>query len=332
MPHAKVLAAAEQRNQPNQYAARVSQYTTLNLLPDVAKIIDDIHYENFHVPVLNHQARVVRRVADNEFREVGHVYAEQDYVDAQVVHEYVVPDFPLREQISVDDLVRLDAVNEAFLVALSGRTIPISLLKRALTVEQLRQFAKDVTEVVEVSEIQFGDGVPVEFRSYNKKLNKADFMWARFEATPTHSFRKGKTKRNKTGKLEDRAESLYEDALEELCEIFGCAHRGDWGFGKYAELLTWLDREFYFDAAPGHQLDISAHSMPRVRGSKSAYAEDSGLPKLSKRLKRQYCALNALLVAGCDIAFIVPYPEITETSDADKQKLQIMLKKLKTKH
>ena len=50
-------------------------------------------------------------------------------------------------------------------------------------------------------------------------------------------------------------------------------------------------------------IGIEADTIPRVRGSKSSHALDSGLPKLSQRLKRKECQLVALREAVWDIAF-----------------------------
>ncbi len=73
--------------------------------------------------------------------------------------------------------------------------------------------------------------------------------------------------------------------------------------------------------------------MPRVRGSKSRYAQDSGLPKLSKRIKREYCALNALLVAGCELAFVLPVQQAHALTQQEQQqqrdKLRMLLRKIK---
>ena len=309
----------------------MSQYTTLNYLPDVAKLIDDIHYENFHVPVLRHQERVTKHGRDGELHKVAHVFAEQDYVDAQEVREYNTPDLLPRDGLSVDDVERLNVVNEAFRVALRGKTIPRSLLKRALTEKQRGEFDLSVIRIDEPSESLYGDGMPEQLHEYNKKLNKADFAWRRFERAPTYKRGSPLLGKNNLGVLENKAISLYEDALEYLEELYTDSQSRNAGCVEMATLQIWMDRPLDFDAGTYRQVDTSIHAMPRVRGSKSVYAEDSGLPKLSKRLKRQYCALNALLVAGCEIAFDVPYPNVVETSADEKLKLQGLLKKLKTK-
>jgi hypothetical protein len=307
----------------------VSQYTVQFLLPRVAKLIDDLHYENFHMPVRMHQNRLVKPDANGP-RFVA--TTESDYVDAQEQCDYVDPNFPLRDGVSPTDGARLDRIAELLNLALNGKNIPVAKLKIALTASEFAEFSDSVASVVEQSEIMYGDGMPKHLKSYNVKLNAADLMWARYEAmSPVAPH--GSKRKTRPSQVEDRAESLYEDALENLEEMFGCAERGDWGMEMIDRLHRWMDRSIDFDAGFDRTLAPDVHAMPRVRGSKSRYAVDSGLPKLSKRIKRQLCALHALLVACCEIAFVVPYPQPVVVSAAQKQvlksKLADLMKKIK---
>jgi hypothetical protein len=307
----------------------VSQYTVQFLLPRVAKLIDDLHYENFHMPVRMHQNRLVKPDANGP-RFVA--TTESDYVDAQEQCDYVDPNFPLRDGVSPTDGARLDRIAELLNLALNGKNIPVAKLKIALTASEFAEFSDSVASVVEQSEIMYGDGMPKHLKSYNVKLNAADLMWARYEAmSPVAPH--GSKRKTTPSQVEDRAESLYEDALENLEEMFGRAERGDWGMEMIDRLHRWMDRSIDFDAGFDRTLATDVHAMPRVRGSKSRYAVDSGLPKLSKRIKRQLCALHALLVACCEIAFVVPYPQPVVVSAAQKQvlksKLADLMKKIK---
>lgn len=308
----------------------MSQYTTLNYLADLAKLIDDIHYENYHIPALRHQERVTKRGYEDSSREPEQVISERDYIDAQEVRDYNTPEFLLRKDLSSDDVTRLNAVNEAFRIALRGKTIPQSLLRRALTQSQLQKFEGSLTQVTEQSELMYGYGMPHQLHEYNKKLNKADFAWRIFERTPTYKRGIPLLGKNNLNELESKAISLYEDALEYLEEIYTDSQSRNAGCIDISTLQMWMDRPLDFDAGTYRQVDTTIHAMPRVRGSRSAYAEDSGLPKLSKRLKRQYCALNALLVAGCDIAFVVPYKGVEVITEQQQKLLRDKLKKLKS--
>ena len=120
----------------------------------------------------------------------------------------------------------------------------------------------------------------------------------------------------------NKAEHLYERALERLGEVWGVASHAE-----RFELQNWMDREIDLDEGANSKLGIDCVSIPRVRGSKSKNALDSGLPKLSKRLKRKECQLQALRSAACTIAFEAEVvKEVTVSSSAIKNKLQNLLK------
>ena len=118
----------------------------------------------------------------------------------------------------------------------------------------------------------------------------------------------------------NKAEGLYEDALERLSEIWSCATPVE----QY-ELQNWLDREYDWDKGVNSTLTIDCAGVPRVRGSKSVNALDSGLPKLSKRLKRKECQLQALRSAACAIAFEPKQEEEFKLSAEQSAKLRALL-------
>lgn len=307
----------------------MQQHLALQLLPQVARRIDDLQWTNFHVPVLMHQERVLQEQSAASVRNPGHIFSESDYVDARTQYEYLQPDFALREVISVQDVARLQAINDAFADAIKGKTIVQSQLRKALTTQQLAEFEQYLNTVEEPGEILYGDGMPEPLRDYNIKLNKADLMWARYERVPSTPKYGSKQRRNTPGQLEDRAQSLYEDALECLDEIFSSGQRGDWGREMPQRLLRWMDRDF--ELGINGVVGPDPHSVPRVRGSKSIYAHDSGLPKLSARLKRQYCALRALLLAAVDVAFNVPAQQAPDITAQQANNLKLMLKRLRVR-
>lgn len=310
-----------------------AQYTAQLWLTQIAKRIDDLHYQNFHVPVLQHQERVLRETGSNQQYQVGHVYAEANYVDAQEQYTYTTPTWPLRSELTAQQVQQLQAINSAVRTALQHKSITLSQLRRALTPQQLQEFAASLADVHEPSEIMYGGGMPEPLRDYNKALKAADFAWSRFEALPTTPRHNTRSAKKAGVNMEDRAISLYEHAIECLADIFTSAQRGDYGAGMYADLQAWMDRAVEFDALNASVVDTNPYAMPRVRGSRSRYAQDSGLPKLSKRIKREYCALISLLVAGCELAFVLPVQQAQAMTQQEQQqqrdKLRMLLRKIK---
>jgi hypothetical protein len=254
-----------------------AKYAAQLWLTQIAKRIDDLHYQNFHVPVLQHQERVLREMDCNQQYQVGHVYADADYVDAQEQFTYTTPTWPLREELTAQQVQQLQAVNSAVRTALQHKSITLLQLRRALTPQQLQEFAASLVEVHEPSEIMYGGGMPEPLHAYNSALRAADFAWSRFEAQPTTPRHKARSVKKAGANTEDRAISLYEHAIECLADIFTSAQRGDYGAGMYGELQTWMDRTVEFDSLMPNAVDTNPYAMPRVRGSKSRYAQDSDI-------------------------------------------------------
>ena len=85
---------------------------------------------------------------------------------------------------------------------------------------------------------------------------------------------------------------------------------------------------FDFDKGFERTVGIDADTIPRVRGSKSHRALDSGLPKLSQRLKRKECQLTALRGAAWAIAFDCIEDDNAQTEE-DTARLKERISKLK---
>lgn len=272
------------------------------MLPQVVRRIDDIVYANYNVPTLQHQHRVLIQRDHDGGRGIDYVYQESDYVDAREYYTYDASQFALKLINSHTELKRLTGINAAFMRALHGKTVSIGQLRRVLTASEFAQFQSDVILDQHPSEIKFGEGMPGELKAYNIMVRDADFMNARYESmSGKASVGKAKYAHGTLTRFSTKAESLYESALERLEEIYSVASP----YERY-QLDTWMDREIDFERGVERKIGIEPETIPRVRGSRSSNALDSGLPKLSKRLKQQECALTALVYACCDIAFVLP--------------------------
>jgi hypothetical protein len=296
----------------------------------VVQRIDDIVYANYNVPTLQHQHRVLIHRDHDGGRGVDYVYQESDYVDAREYYTYDASHFALKTIGSHAELKRLTGINVALERALSGKSVSIAQLRRLLTPSELAEYVSDVATEKHPSEIKYIEGMPSELRDYNIMLREADFMNARYESmSGKASVGKAKYAHGTLTKFSTKAESLYESALERLEEIYSVASP----YERY-QLDTWMDREVDFERGIERTVGMEPESIPRVRGSSSSNALDSGLPKLSKRLKQQECALTALVYACCAIAFDLPVSSnddaVLTSADAMAQKklLQTKLQRL----
>jgi hypothetical protein len=278
------------------------QNATLSLLPAVDERIDDLQYENYNIPTLKYGERVLIKRESSGYRGVGadaYMFTEADYVDAREVKTYHEPMVTLRTIEDAKQVAKLARLNAMLEQLIAGRAVTKAKIKSALTLEQHKEYVYRLENDRDPSEINYSDGMPVELRSYNQKLKAADFQQAKYDKMAGRSRSGGaKYKQGTVSRALDKAESLYETALERLKEIWDTASPAD-----LYELQNWMDREIDFDAGHDSTIGISVDSIPRVRGSKSPRALDSGLPKLSQRLKRQECQLEALREAAWDIAF-----------------------------
>ena len=154
-------AASLQQNAANQvdaHAVRVLQHTAQFLLPEVAKLIDDLQHQNFHIPTLLHQHRLVKPDANGQ-RFVA--AQESDYVDAQEQFTYANPNFPLRNITSGDEQQRLEIAVATLKAALDGKTIGVAKLKRALTANEFAEYQVMLAQVAEQSETRTVGEPPV---------------------------------------------------------------------------------------------------------------------------------------------------------------------------
>lgn len=294
------------------------------LLPRIDKRIDDLQYENYNVPTFMYGERKLRmRDRVKDLSSTNYVIAEADYEDARIEKEYVLHEHEFREIHDALELSKLSKLNDMLEKMLRNKNVSNKQMQSTLTSEEYANYIASLDLVSHSAEVMYGDGMPSELSDYNTYVRRADFQNNKFEKM--HG-QKSYGKKNYTNAsiaaASNKAESLYESALERLGEIWSSASHSE----RY-ELQNWLDREIDLDEGANSKLSIDCGGIPRVRGSKSKHALDSGLPKLSKRLKRKECQLQALRSAACAIAFEAEVvEEVTVSSSVIKNKLQNLLK------
>ena len=299
------------------------------LLPQVDERIDDLQYENYNVPTLMYGYRKLKIHNEhvNSIRSAKE-FTEDDYVDARVKKTYAIARHNFRAITDVTELNRLTMLNVYMESLASNKNVSDRRLQSALTAEQYAEYFESLTTEAHPAEIMYGNGMPSELRDYNAKLHAADFQNNKFEKMSSlKSTGRKKYSAQSVTAVSNKAESLYEDALERLGEIWSSATPAE-----LYELQNWMDREIDFDNGFGMSMSIDCIGMPRVRGSRSSHAMDSGLPKLSKRIKRRECQLIAIRAAACAIAF-EPEAEVNDAMSAeDADKFRERLKNLLSKN
>ncbi len=313
------------KSKVDSHAALVCQHTTRMLLPRIDKRIDDLQYENYNVPTLQYGHRVL--VHKDITGGVGsdiYTYTENDYVDGRVEKTFAESTVTLRTIDDAKQVTQLAKLNALLKQLVDDKTATTAKLKIVLTQEQYKEYLYKLKNEQDVNEIKYGNGVPEELRKYNRMLKAADFQNTNYEnMSSLHRNGKAKYKYDTVSKAYNKSESLYQSALERLEEIWSVATPTE-----LYELQNWMDREIDFDLCNDRTIGICVDTIPRVRGSRSSRALDSGLPKLSMRLKRQECQLIALREAACNIAFD-DVEEDNAQSEADAARLKERMAKLK---
>jgi hypothetical protein len=143
----------------------------------------------------------------------------------------------------------------------SGKDIANRELKVALTDDEWDEFNSRKKHIKERNNRE----MPKVLKAYMETLKKADFLYMRAMNTKTtkRSRRDAEGKAG-AGRLEYKAEGLYEDALIKLEEMFDGRYKDIEG-----ELTTWFDRDI--DLAHGSLLGADPINIPRIRGSKSQH-------------------------------------------------------------
>ena len=234
-------------------------------------------------------------------------HKEHEFVDARIEKTFQQITRPFAEIKNDDDALRLTFINDQLSKLVANKPVSDNLMRHALTVEQMQAYLDSIETPVHASEVNYGEGMPEELHAYNIMLRNADFQYNKFDKMSLQQVRGRKFKHGVVANESNKADGLYEDALERLHEIWDLASPSH----RY-RLQCWFDREIDFDKGHDTKISIDCDSIARVRGSRSKKAQDSGLPKLSKRLKRKECQLIALRDAVIDIVFIAEVVQVEE--------------------
>ena len=146
----------------------------------------------------------------------------------------------------------------------SGKDVARRDLENALTADEWAAYEAMGAQEADLKAL---DERPAEFARYIEMLKIADFYHSRALVTKTTK-RSRRDSQGKTGvgRLFDKGESTYEDALTELEEVITAAD-----IGRRIELLAWLDRDVEF--VGGTNLGTDCVNVPRVKGSRSKHAQ-----------------------------------------------------------
>lgn len=302
----------------------VSQYTTQLLIPEVDACVDLIQHTNYSIPTLQYGSRVLKQRDRDIALGSVYEYTEADYVDGYEPDVYALPDAEFNATLSSEQVERLNKINELLRRFVNGLSVSDKQLKSVLDAEQYSEYTYALTTQKHLSEINYGDGEPSALRPYKAWVKQGDFEYNKYERmSSSRSTGRAKYTSQTIDRVYNKSDGFFERALECLEELWGMST----GYEQH-QIQKWMDRDIDFDAGVERKIGIGPVLIPRVRGSRSSNALDSGLPKLSKRLKRKECQLLALRDAAWKLAFKPVDETPTEVTEEQRQKLRERSEKL----
>ena len=284
------------------------QHITQSLLHSVVSKILSIEYVNYEV---------FGKTAEDDAIERRNRQHEHEKFVLEVAHivEREAKGWEFTPVLTTDEYKRLKLINQLLTNALNAAPVRLEKLRKALTASELTAYEESLLEPVNQAEVFYAGDFPHELKDYNKKLSAADFIYHKYEKmVGLMGAGRATYKYEVTTKTINQSEKLYENALEYLQEKIDVAARDN----RQEELLRWLDRDVEF----GEHGNVSpdTHSVPRVKGSRSHYAQDSALPKMGVHMKRKQRILEALLTAAGTIAYV---PEVVDTAEQQRNETQM---------
>lgn len=252
----------------------------------------------------------------NEFGEYRSVNVNNSEIKVIEIDEH--QERKLIDILQNDIAIRLHKLIDVTNMQLQKPNVTTAILKLVLTNAQFVLFKESLIEKQDGVEVLYGDGCPEDLRRYSQKVARADFLYGKAERMSAKREYNGyKYRFNVIEKAYSDAESAYESAVENLEELWSVKTPQE-----IFEIENWLDRQVTWTVEKHPSLE--PEGVPRVRNSRSPYTL-AYLPKLSKKLKREHCILDALIAAIDEIIYVYE----NEVIDAEVLKAQsIKLKKL----
>ena len=247
--------------------------------------------------------------------------------DSQIIHSLTYVDLDRESfiNISAENTDRLGRLAECLQFVGEMRSVPTPKLRAALTPDQFTAYLDSFNYDISHAESEMEFGMPDELKHFAELVRKGD----RFTALSNGFRNRGSTKRDHMGRtasarLEQRAESAYEDAGLYLIDLLEGLPGMPFDHELAHRVREWLDRDV---GKTGEDSGQDSLSTARIRGSRSEYTLMSAEPMWGKRLSKYWRQREAL--TNATIPFL--YGAEDTSSNINTHKLSEMMKKLRDK-
>jgi len=227
--------------------------------------------------------------------------------------------------LDADETQHLQYLVQALERVAEHRAVTSSALRKALTAAQydeyLRSFDVDLSHI----EADYSDNMPSVLHDYQALLKLGD------RYTSLSKLHRRAVKRDTHGQTSSqrfriKAEACYESAVQMICDKLELDPTRNPlpNHALAAEVQQWLDRDV--DTRDGFQPDIYAECVPRVRGSRSKYAQDTKQAVVGQRLRKHWRQREALVNAALVLMYDADELETQLSSGLDAEGHALMQK------
>lgn len=248
--------------------------------------------------------------------------------DSQYIHQLTyneLRDAPFRELLEAE-YAQLRLIKAALVSVIAQRAVTkrkmLAALGKELFLEYVQSYDMDISHVE--NDWTTTESMPSVLCDYMQYVKDGD-KYTRL----ANLFRRS-TKRDANGKtafqrMETKAESYYEDAVMLLTNAIDTNPlRNPMPDVQLSnEIQRWLDRDVSCEL--GFEPDACITSVPRIRGSKSKFAQTSAVPTVGQRLRQYWRQREALVQVALGILYNAE--QITDANDIGLQYSAESLKK-----
>lgn len=236
--------------------------------------------------------------------------------DSQYIHQLTyneLRDTPFRELLEAE-YAQLRLIKAALVSVIAQRAVTkrkmLAALGKELFLEYVQSYDMDISHVE--NDWTTTESMPSVLCDYMQYVKDGD-KYTRL----ANLFRRS-TKRDANGKtayqrMETKAESYYEDAVMLLTNAIDTnpLRNPIPDIQLSNEILRWLDRDVSCEL--GFEPDACITSVPRIRGSKSKFAQMSVAPAVGQRLRQYWRQREALVQAA--VGLLYNAEQITDAND-----------------
>ena len=236
--------------------------------------------------------------------------------DSQYIHQLTyneLRDIPFR-LINDTEYASLRLIKAALVSVIAQRAVPkqkmLAALGKERYLEYVQSYDMDISHVEnDWSTTESMPSVLCDYMQYVKDGDKYTRLANLFRRS-TKRDAKGKTAFQR---METKAESYYEDAVMLLTNAIDTnpLRNPMPDIQLSNEIQRWLDRDVSCEL--GFEPDACITSVPRIRGSKSKFAQTSAVPSVGQRLRQYWRQREALVQVALGLLYSAE--KITDAND-----------------